>query len=69
VTISRDGNSITLSWAAIAGAGGYRIESADAPEGEYTTLSYTGDITITLQNQLDEKKFYRVFAIDTLPAK
>jgi len=69
VEISRDADSVTLSWSPIAGAVGYKVEISEEPYGTYQLHGYTGETTITLPNQTQEKKFYRVIAIDTPPAR
>lgn len=69
VTISQDAGEVTLSWNAIPGAGGYRVEYAEEPFGTYSLLSFTPDTSITLQNQTQPKRFYRVIAIDNMPTK
>lgn len=69
VTISQAANDVTLSWNAIAGAAGYRVEYAEEPFGVYSLLSFTPETSITLQNQTQPKRFYRVIAIDNMPTK
>lgn len=63
VAIAADG---TLSWGAVAGAGGYKIYGGADP---YGTLSYLGSTTAT--SWLDPAfpqtmKFYKVTAVDTV---
>jgi hypothetical protein len=69
VEISRTMDSVTLSWASIPGAVGYRVEYSDDPYGTFQLHGYTGDTQITIPNQQDQKRFYRVIASDTPPAR
>jgi hypothetical protein len=62
VSIAEATGTITLSWAAVAGATSYRVEAATDPYGTYTTLGTTTDLFYNDTSAV--MKFYRVIAIN-----
>ncbi len=62
INISQVGGSVSLSWAAVAGATSYRVEAADDPYGAFTELSTTTNLFYS--GAATAKKFYRVIAIN-----
>lgn len=62
INISQVGGTVSLSWAAVAGATSYRIEAADDPYGTFTELSTTTNLFYS--GAADAKKFYRVIALN-----
>lgn len=62
INISQVGGTISLSWAAVAGATSYRIEAADDPYGTFTELSTTTNLFYS--GAAVAKKFYRVIALN-----
>jgi len=62
INISQVGGTVSLSWAAVAGATSYRVEAADDPYGAFTELSTTTNLFYS--GAATAKKFYRVIAIN-----
>ncbi|MDD4309708.1 MAG: fibronectin type III domain-containing protein, partial [Candidatus Cloacimonetes bacterium] len=62
VTISVAGDTITLNWDAIDGATSYRIEAADSPEGTFSSLGTTANLTFSHSSLT--RKFYKVYALN-----
>jgi hypothetical protein len=61
VTITHSGSNVTLTWAAVAGATTYRIESSDEPYSGFTSVTTTSNLTWSGASAA--KKFFRVIAI------
>lgn len=62
INISQVGGTVSLSWAAVAGATSYRIEAADDPYGTFTELSTTANLFYS--GAATAMKFYRVIALN-----
>jgi hypothetical protein len=65
VTLSINGNLVTISWDAVENASYYRIEASDSPNGEFFDATGTGNLD---QNQWTGTvsgliRFYRVIAV------
>lgn len=62
LSVSRLNETILLDWEPVAGAASYRIEASLDPYLGFTELGTTSNTEFS--DPTEEKKFYRVFAID-----
>ncbi len=66
VTISIVGTDVQLSWTAVAGATGYRLQSCSTPDGTFNNVLVTPNTSVTINGGagVADKKFYIVKAIN-----
>jgi len=62
VSISRSGENIILQWNAIPNATSYQVYVSDSPDGEFSYLDSTTNLTYS--NSILQRRFYRVKAIN-----
>ncbi len=58
--ITQSGGTVTISWASVAGANTYRVESSDDPYTGFTLVTNTTNLIYS--GAATSKKFYRVIA-------
>jgi len=67
LNISKDQDSVQISWDPVAGAASYRVEASDLPSGPFTDISAQGvfagaSFSVDLSDAV--RKYYRVIALD-----